>query len=225
MTSRPVRRLPALLGMAATAAVLAGVVAMSSWLVPAGTVTPPLEAPAEDHAAVPGVVVCPADLPVRDAPLPVVSSDLFDCPRLYDGVRVRYTGEVIQAVLRRGDRAWVQLNDDIYALDVGPIAGHRTALGGNSGVAVSIPRDIADDVARVGDGSGRGDVIELTGTFHRADPDDGGGPTIQADAARISDRGTAVTVEVLPRRVAVAGVLAATTLLLLLGVLRARRQR
>jgi hypothetical protein len=39
--------------------------------------------------------------------------------------------------------AWLHLNDDRYALDLGPLPQHRTAVAGNSGVPVLVPAAVA----------------------------------------------------------------------------------
>lgn len=149
----------------------------------------PLGAPAQEEAD----EACPE--PVRspgDAPVVVAADELIECPNTYDGALVSYKGEAVRAVLRRGARAWVHLNDDPYALGLGPLHEHRTAVGGNSGIPVSVPVQIADGVTFVGDARHRGDILAVTGIFRRADPADGGGPTIQAQTARITQPGRPV---------------------------------
>lgn len=100
----------------------------------------------------------------------------------------------MQKVLRTADRDVVVVkdNDDPYALQLGPLYDHRTAVGGNSGIPVSIPTAVADTITHVGGPRHHGDILEVTGVFHRADPRDGGGPTIQADVVRITEVGSAV---------------------------------
>ncbi len=206
--------------LVALVGVLSGILALCGWLLPEGTATVPIDAPAEEQP-VPGEVRCPTDF---TEPLEVSSSELFDCPRLYDGALVHYRGEVVAGVLERGQRAWVHLNDDVYALQAGPLADHRTALGGNAGIAVSIPIEVAEAITFTGGATARGDIIEVTGRFLRADPADGGGPTIQADGARVAEVGRPVRIAVPPRRVVTAGVLALVVLSLLTAVIRARRR-
>lgn len=113
-------------------------------------------------------------------PVPVTSGELIECPAAFDGQTVVYQGEVVRAVLRRGPRAWVQLNDDVYGLEIGPLPRHRTPAGVNSGIPVSIPVADADRISFIGDGRTHGDRLLVEGTFLRADPADAGGPTIQA---------------------------------------------
>lgn len=152
----------------------------------------PLQELAPPRAASPGPP-CPEPPGPSAGPMPVDSVSLLQCPKLYDGLRVRYRGEVVTAVLRRGHRAWVQLNDDLYGTRIGPLPGHRNAVGLNSGMAVSIPAQVAADVTFVGDDREQGDRLEVVGTYLRTDPADGGGPAIQAQRAEIVRRGRVVS--------------------------------
>lgn len=101
----------------------------------------------------------------------VSSNELYDCPASYDGRLVRYRGEVVGAVLRRDDGAWLQLNDDVYAGEIGPLPAHRDFRGGNAGVGVFVPHDVADAITFVGGPDARGDILEVVGTFRRVDDD------------------------------------------------------
>jgi hypothetical protein len=174
----------ALLGAVIVVAVAAGIVEGLGQLVARGEQLPSLEAPAQDEAD----EMCPEAI-ADSAPVEVTASDLIECPSSFDGVAVSYRGEAVRAVLDRGDRAWVHLNDDPYALQLGPLPEHRTAVGGNSGIPVSIPASSAANITHVGDARHRGDIIAVTGTFYRANPADGGGPSIEADTAEIVRRG------------------------------------
>lgn len=103
----------------------------------------------------------------------VTSSELYDCPQTFDGSLVRYRGEAIGGVLQRNEGAWVHLNDDIYAGDVGPLPAHRDYRGGNGGLGVFIPRSLAAQITHVGGPRSRGDIVEVIGTFHRVDESTG----------------------------------------------------
>lgn len=142
--------------------------------------------------------------PAAARPIAVTSGELIACPTRFDRQPVVFEGEVVRGVLRRGDRAWVQLNDDPYGIGPGPLPVHRTTLGANSGVAVSIPAADADRVTVVGDGSAHGDRLRVEGTFLRADPDDAGAPSIQASAVEIIAVGEPLRAPVSPPRIAVA---------------------
>lgn len=124
-------------------------------------------------------IECPDPLPregePRTAEIPrasiadVSSNNLYDCPQSYDNQRVRYRGEVVGALLRRDTGVWVQLNDDVYAEVIGPLPAHRDFRGGNAGVGVLLPPEVAADVSFIGGPQTRGDVLEVSGTFHRID--------------------------------------------------------
>lgn len=211
--------LQAVLGGLVIVVFAGGVIAALDLLVPRTGLRPPLTAPAQDESD----DLCPQPVGgAPAAPITVTAGELIACPRSFDGAPVRFQGEAVRAILRRGARAWVHLNDDPYALDLGPLPEHRTTVGGNSGMPVSIPVAVADDIAHVGDGHHRGDIIAVTGTFHRADPADGGGPTIQAESAQITRSGSITTRSVYPARVVTAGIIGIAVLAVTLGSYRTR---
>jgi hypothetical protein len=115
----------------------------------------------------------------------VSSTQVFLCPRAFDGLTVTYVGEVIGEVLPRRGGAWAQVNDDIYALEVGPLVGHREQDGFNTGLSVWLPDGLYQQVEEVGRPGRRGDVILIRGTLERTDPQDGGGTTIRAEELEI----------------------------------------
>lgn len=114
------------------------------------------------------------------------------CPRLLDGVAVVYVGEVVGDVLRRDGGAWVQINDDAYALDVGPFGPHREREGFSAGLAVWLPDGLHEGLGEPGRHGRRGDVVRVTGVLRRADPDDAGGLTVRADTLEVLARSVAV---------------------------------
>ena len=102
-------------------------------------------------------------------PQAVSSSQLYDCPGSWDGLRVRYVGEVVGAVLPRGEHAWVQLNDDLYADSIGPLPTHRDFRGGNAGIGARIRAADAALITTVGGPTQQGDLVEVVATFRRVD--------------------------------------------------------
>jgi hypothetical protein len=115
------------------------------------------------------------------------------CPRLLDGQDVHYVGEVVGDVLRRDGGAWVQVNDDAYALEVGPFGPHRTRRGFSSGLAVWLPDGLHEQLGMPGRHGSRGAIVRIEGTLLRADPADGGGLNVRAD--RLEVLSPPVTVE------------------------------
>lgn len=205
----------ALGGAAVAVAVVAGIVAGSHLLVPPGTAEPSLDAPATAGEPCPeaGTVISPVE---------VSASQLVDCPDAYDGVQVVYTGEAVRAVLLRQERAWLQVNDDPYALDLGPLPEHRTSVGGNSGIPVHAPVEAVGAISYLGEYRAQGDLLEVNGIFRRADPYDGGGPAIAADSVRVVRPGRRVVHTVSAARIAAAGLL--TVIAIGLAALRRRRR-
>lgn len=135
------------------------------------------------------IVTCERTLPDRPTtpegrqPDPVgrvTSSEVIECPEAFDGHVVTYVGEVIGDVLHRDGGAWVLMNDDAYALEVGPLDSHGEFRGYNSGLSVWLDGETAELADQPGGPRWRGDVLRVTGVVHRADPADGGGLTVRA---------------------------------------------
>ncbi|MBY5162662.1 hypothetical protein [Salsipaludibacter albus] len=192
--------------LAALVVVLAVLIVALGWLrarLPGGT---PAPGPVAGLAQLPPLATCdgPSTTPIR-----ITSSLAVQCGQRFDDRTIHYAGEVVGDVLERDRGAWVQLNDDAYALDLGPLPRTGIQAGTNSGLAVWLPTD-AGTTWTPGRHDRRGDVLAITGTFHHADPDDGGGTTIHAQSIATIAPATA------PEPRAPSGtviVLAATTLL------------
>lgn len=147
----------------------------------------------------PDVVTCERTLP--DAPDTqeaieqvdpvgrVESAEVIDCPDAFDGHVVVYTGEVVGDVLQRDGGAWVLVNDDAYALELGPLSAHDEFSGTNSGLSVWLPDPLPE--LEPGGSDVRGTVIQVRGVVHRADPADGGGLTIRG----LDDDSTSIVAE------------------------------
>ena len=163
------------------------------------------EVPLEDVEA----LRASCDTPTADVPGRWVSSTVaVECPAVFDQAPVVVVGEVVGDVLRRAGGSWVQLNDDPYALEVGPLPITGAQAGASAGLAVWMP-DPLDDGLTAGRSDRRGDVLEIRGTFLRTDEDDGGGTSVRAERASVLaptvSRGEAVA----PRAVLVTLALAA----------------
>jgi hypothetical protein len=123
----------------------------------------------------------------------VASTTVRSCPLAFDGLQLRYAGELVGDLLRRDGGAWVLVNDDAYALEVGPLTTHRDARGSNSGLTVWLPDELVDQVTGLGRPGQRGDVVEVVGTVVRTDPTDGGGLTLRASSMDVLTPSTPVT--------------------------------
>jgi hypothetical protein len=115
----------------------------------------------------------------------VSSAQVYACPAAFDGLRVTFVGEAIGEVLLRRGGAWLQVNDDDYALEVGPLGPHVERRGFSGGISVWLPDGLHERIEGVGRHERRGDVLLLEGAVFRADPDDGGGITLRADSLQI----------------------------------------
>lgn len=190
-----------LLGIVYAGVAVAAIVGLTSWLAVSGETVADLPAPAADEAGEPGAIMCPP------APTPTVqASTLIDCGELFDGQQITYRGEAIRAVLQRDGHAIVHVNDDAYA-QAGPLPERRTHLGGNSGMTVLMPLDAADDIAYLGSYRAQGDLLAVTGTYHRASDVLGGEPAIHATGVEVVRNGHFISHAVSQRRVATAVVL------------------
>jgi hypothetical protein len=131
---------------------------------------------------------------------------------------VRYRGEVIGGVLQRSAGSWVHLNDDIYAGDIGPLPAHRDFRGGNGGLGVFIPPELAAQITHLGGPRAHGDIVEVVGTFHRVDASTGEVAILRAIQGTVT-AGRPLERPVLPAR-RVAGI---AMLLLMVGTVTAER--
>jgi hypothetical protein len=159
---------------------------------------PRIEVECEDPLPREGVERPPED--TAEPTEEVSSNDLYACPGTWDGRAVRYRGEVIGAVLRRADGAWVHLNDDVYADIRGPLPAHRDYRGGNAGVGVFIPHSLAEEISMVGGPAAQGDILEVTGRFHRVEPSSHEAYVIVADGGEPLREGNLVVDPVLRDR-------------------------
>lgn len=150
----------------------------------------------------------------------VTSSQVFRCPEAFDDLEVAFAGEVIGDVLQRPDGAWVQVNDDAYALETGPLIDHRQRSGYNTGMSVWLPTGLHERVGGVGNADQRGDVILVRGLLDRTDPDDGGGITVRADQIQILAPSAEIEAPFHTLQATIAGLLAA---LAMASVVWARR--
>jgi hypothetical protein len=156
----------------------------------------------------------------------LTSSLAFACPRLFDGRSVIFVGEVVGDVLRRDGGAWVQVNDDAYALERGPIGPHRERLGTSSGLAVWLPDGLHETLGDPGRYGRRGDLVQVSGDFLRADPADGGGMAVRARELELLSPSTPVTETLnLPLALAAGGALLLTSVLLVWSRRRGRTER
>jgi len=90
------------------------------------------------------------------------SSDLLNNAKQYDGKIITYKGEVIGDVMIRGDHAWLHVND------------------GSIAIGIWAPKTMIQDIGYIGDYHKKGDIVEVSGIFHRSCLEHGGDLDIHA---------------------------------------------
>ena len=93
-------------------------------------------------------------------------------PEAFQG-EVSLTGELVGDYGWRGDGwVWAQLNDDHYVDQ--PLLEHGSLAGGNVGVGIRMPYDLAEELGPPGGYRERGPVVEATGRWVYHDASRGG---------------------------------------------------
>jgi hypothetical protein len=169
------------------------------------------------------LLVATRAIAAAQAPIPAPgSAALVEDARQWDGQLVRFSGEAIGEAMRRGDMAWIHLNDDAYGL--APAGTNPGPAGANSGIAVWVEAAMASQISSFGVYRRHGDLVEVTGTFHAACPQHGGDMDIHAASLRIIRPGYPTAHPIRPSRMIAAGILAALTLALFMINLRVDRR-
>jgi hypothetical protein len=117
----------------------------------------------------------------------VSTADLLNEWEKYDGQEVIFKGEAVGDVMRRGDYAWITVNDDFYSRAARLEAGELR--GGNSGMGVWLPVEEADKIQELGRYGTVGDFIEVRGVFNANCLEHGGDFDIHATTLKIIDPG------------------------------------
>jgi len=110
-------------------------------------------------------------LPFICSAQPLSSTELIKNARQYDGKTVVYEGEVIGDIMRRGDYAWINVND------------------GENAIGIWLPNSLVKETSYTGSYKSKGDVLEITGIFHRACTEHGGDLDIHGQAIRKTSPG------------------------------------
>jgi len=136
---------------------------------------------------------------------PISSEELINNAKLFDGKSVVYIGEVIGDIMVRGEYAWVNVND------------------GKNAIGVWIGKDLVKDIAYTGSYKFKGDVVEVSGIFHRACLQHGGDLDIHAQSLtkRIAGRPTQEIPNVKKRNIVIL-LLGALVLIWILTLLKRR---
>lgn len=123
------------------------------------------------------------------------SQELIGSARILDGGVVTYKGQIITAIMKRGAYSWANLNDGYNAI----------------GVWCNTPS--LDGVSALGGYKCKGDILEVTGKFHRACLEHGGELDIHADSVKIVSRGFAIREHVSNARINIGAAFFILTLL------------
>lgn len=154
-----------------------------------------------------------------------VTSELVTaCPAAFEGLELTYVGELVGHLLRRDGGAWVQVNDDEYALRTGPLPTHEEHSGTNTFLTVWLPDELTEDVTGLGGPGRRGDVVQLTGTVVRTDPEDGGGLTFRARRLEVLAASVEVSPPIHVPQAVAAGLLTLLAAVIGVGLRRSRRE-
>lgn len=148
----------------------------------------------------------PAPVASAAEPVEVSADEVLNCPESFDRRTVRYRGEAIGGLMQRGDGAWIQVNDDAYAV-AGPLQTHQDYRGENVGLGVFLPAGLDHQIGTVGGPRTRGDLVEIVGVFRRVDPESHEVTVIRASSTRIVRPGAALADPPLRRRQVAAGLL------------------
>jgi hypothetical protein len=112
-----------------------------------------------------------------------VSLDLLNNAKEHDGKIVVYKGEVIGDIMMRGDHAWLHVNDGYIA------------------IGIWASQQLIQDISFAGDYHKRGDMVEVSGTFHRSCLEHGGDLDIHAQAIKIITPGVIVNSPINKRKI------------------------
>jgi hypothetical protein len=102
------------------------------------------------------------------------SLELINNAKQYDGKTVNYIGEVIGEVMVRGDYAWLHVNDNIVA------------------IGIWAPKTMVQDIRYAGEYHKKGDIVEVSGTFHRSCLEHGGDLDIHASEIKTITAGSPI---------------------------------
>lgn len=138
-------------------------------------------------AAVLGTAGCRAEGTPEPSPNAPSSAGLVEEPKEYDGTEVSFSGEAVGEAMKRGEMAWLHVNDDPYYLKN---VEEGAQLGGyNSGMPIWLSAKLAEEVTHFGDYKHEGDIVEVTGTFNAACPQHGGDMDIHATKLTVLETG------------------------------------
>ncbi len=120
----------------------------------------------------------------------VTSTQLIEQNKNWNNKKVTFQGEVIGDVMRRGDFAWINVNDDAYQRR--NVEEGQKLVGYNSGQSVWVPSSLVEQIQFVGGYDASGDIVRVTGIFRNACPEHGGDMDIHASTLSLVTPGHVV---------------------------------
>ena len=133
------------------------------------------------------------------------SSELINNAKQYDGRTVSYSGEVIGDTMVRKEYAWINVND------------------GKNAIGIWIKKELIKDIIYTGSYNAKGDLVEITGVFHRSCVEHGGDLDIHAQTITKISSGNKISHAVNTKAISFA--LGLSCIVLLVFLLRARQSR
>jgi hypothetical protein len=111
------------------------------------------------------ILLCALHFTQYSASAQSISSDeLINNAKLFDGKSVVYIGEVVGDIMIRGEYAWINV------------------LDGKNAIGIWAGKDLVKDIAYMGSYKFKGDVVEVSGIFHRACLQHGGDLDLHAQS-------------------------------------------
>lgn len=120
------------------------------------------------------------------------SSQLIEQAKLLDGETIQYKGEVIGDILVRGEFAWLSVSDNANA------------------VSVFLPSDLIPSSLILGRYAVRGDILNITGIFHRACSEHGGDMDIHGTSVERIQGGFTFPIQTSTKFITLAGMTSLT---------------
>jgi hypothetical protein len=161
----------------------------------------------------------PGAAPPAAAQVVIPVSELIENPEGYAGGQVSVTGELIGDYgFRSNGYMWTQLNDDTYVRD--PVVEGGELAGGNTGIGIRMPDDLARDLDPPGGYRRRGPIVLVTGTYAFHDRSRQGETFIDVEVIEIIEPGRRID-----EGIDVTTLVAGAALLLAAGALHWWRRR
>jgi hypothetical protein len=120
------------------------------------------------------IITIPLSIRVK-ASTSVSINDLIENAKELDDQEVTIQGEAIGECLERGDDCWININD------------------GTNAIGIWLSKDAAAKVTNYGNYQGIGDVVQVSGIFHRACKEHGGEADFHVETIIVAEKGYDIT--------------------------------